>query len=749
MSKEIYPNGSNDTEYLLYVNNITREAYKYVRTEPDTNDQEQSRKEFVNKYQQRINTLQKGDHFTIEVDLDGCFVNGRIPKHLGLNLDLLNLLTQMKTQVKNKGATFQVNICSTADINYADQDIALNELIPLTNHAKKILEIDESITITQLIDKLREKYNYLDNINNQNDIKSTFINNLYQCKKHNTNNYDTIINNAKKTLDSNNILSLLDVNNESDIRDITSEKLSKLNNDYNTICQNSNNDLTELRSIISNIDLYHTLHNENIKYKYIVDTLIQLNDNKPVYQCSGDLSLNKFIKQKGDTIQLQTTLQKDLLQSILYQFIQKIYDTDIANNIFTFGEEITYNRSPSNYLLNKKTAINFTTVLRAVAKLILDKDKKSLSFDDVIERLLGHTLPQPDEYLNNILSDLIENKEDTKKNLELLIKKEASNTCFIDNDPQYHNQLVSTTDSPWSIGNGTDVLSLPVLSTLIYNPHQTILQPGNITDRILLYNNKPNDKILNYTNTHEDAYIRTNQFYDKSHYKNNCPEPIFELSKLQKEISNININNNKINEKEHTMYKMDNKISEKPKTPNPILVTKNITTNSYDVSRMHNEKEIKIARTKQNKNFTEELDKEKVTNIANSIIKNTIKHFSERAVLTTLAIKEQDVIEFIKQMQIAIKNNIDNISQNENVSGSNAGFKHWYKQIENNLDVGIDKDEMMKKFTLISAQIQKQSASTFDTIEGRKYANSTQNGARSFRIIQMLGDNYSNKSNFR
>ena len=92
-------------------------------------------------------------------------------------------------------------------------------------------------------------------------------------------------------------------------------------------------------------------------------------------------------------------------------------------------------------------------------------------------------------------------------------------------------------------------------------------------------------------------------------------------------------------------------------------------------------------------------------------------------------------------MKQEIKNNIYNNSDNYSVSGDKAGFSAWNNFIKNKLTGEDDEKEIiMQKYKLISAQIQKQASKAFDTIEGRRYKNDQQNGARSFRIIQMLDE---------
>ena len=131
----------------------------------------------------------------------------------------------------------------------------------------------------------------------------------------------------------------------------------------------------------------------------------------------------------------------------------------------------------------------------------------------------------------------------------------------------------------------------------------------------------------------------------------------------------------------------------------------------------------------------------------------------------------------ISVMRELIINNIDNSAEPDN-SEINAGYSQWRSQIADILKVknefalatlgclvGYNKfngksivddtaelggdqiqqvdaiESMINKFDHISAKMQKTAAVSFDTIEGKKYADKT-DGARSFRVIQMLPVSY-------
>jgi hypothetical protein len=143
-----------------------------------------------------------------------------------------------------------------------------------------------------------------------------------------------------------------------------------------------------------------------------------------------------------------------------------------------------------------------------------------------------------------------------------------------------------------------------------------------------------------------------------------------------------------------------------------------------------------------------------------------------------ITVSTAEVNLFISVMRKLIIDNIDAETEKDK-SKMNAGYSQWRNQIANILkkedkfevlneyDFGrpfqkfdnkyivgdgvipdpkqirqVDAIEsMINKFDYISAKMQKTAATLFDTIEGKKYADPS-NGARSFRIIQMLPKDY-------
>ncbi|RAP26785.1 hypothetical protein DID74_01445 [Candidatus Marinamargulisbacteria bacterium SCGC AG-333-B06] len=85
---------------------------------------------------------------TIELDMDGCFLNGdsgyfknqkkNFSYATPVNQSLFTMLNYMKQLAHNKAASFQVNICSTANLKTLNQNKALNviinHLITLNDH---------------------------------------------------------------------------------------------------------------------------------------------------------------------------------------------------------------------------------------------------------------------------------------------------------------------------------------------------------------------------------------------------------------------------------------------------------------------------------------------------------------------------------------------------------------------------------------------------------------------------------------
>ncbi|MBL6665360.1 MAG: ankyrin repeat domain-containing protein, partial [Rickettsiales bacterium] len=75
---------------------------------------------FIRKLEARLKTLKEGDLFTVELDMDGCFLNGRSPYGIDLknpvNKELFDALKSIKEIAETKKAIFQVSICSTAGL---------------------------------------------------------------------------------------------------------------------------------------------------------------------------------------------------------------------------------------------------------------------------------------------------------------------------------------------------------------------------------------------------------------------------------------------------------------------------------------------------------------------------------------------------------------------------------------------------------------------------------------------------------
>ena len=171
-----------------------------------------------------------------------------------------------------------------------------------------------------------------------------------------------------------------------------------------------------------------------------------------------------------------------------------------------------------------------------------------------------------------------------------------------------------------------------------------------------------------------------------------------------------------------------------PKTNSKLIITTPSTTIKnqnppIQISRMGNDKKIKVATLKAA--HTNNITNERLSILAQKIITNTIKSFQDTN------IGADDVLNFINVMKEMITKNIDH--GDINAAGKQTGFKAWREQIEDKLQ-DDNKEETIKKYNKISSQIQKEAVDVFDTIQGRKYGNNQQNGARSFRIIQMLNE---------
>jgi hypothetical protein len=197
-----------------------------------------------------------------------------------------------------------------------------------------------------------------------------------------------------------------------------------------------------------------------------------------------------------------------------------------------------------------------------------------------------------------------------------------------------------------------------------------------------------------------------------------------------------------IDEKYRDVFNNQNPTPQNPVDTNPIigdkLIIDPIINNPSakfiaNISRnIDGSKIVKIAQLKQTDpnvkiSFTDKV----ISDLAENVIVKTIGHFKNNP---KQGITKDDVVSFVNVMKQMILKKIDKVTQPD-VAGKNAGFKAWSQDIKSTL--GDDKDELMGKFKLISAQIQKQANKIFDTIEGRNYKTDG-NGARSFRVIQML-----------
>lgn len=102
---------------------------------------------FLENLSRSIEKLKRDQKFYVELDMDGCFVHGRIPHYDPdniVNKDLVECLEYIKKLVNNKGAKFEVNICSTADLrnNKEIKAFVLNELFSLTDAKDGIVQIE-------------------------------------------------------------------------------------------------------------------------------------------------------------------------------------------------------------------------------------------------------------------------------------------------------------------------------------------------------------------------------------------------------------------------------------------------------------------------------------------------------------------------------------------------------------------------------------------------------------------------------
>ena len=154
------------------------------------------------------------------------------------------------------------------------------------------------------------------------------------------------------------------------------------------------------------------------------------------------------------------------------------------------------------------------------------------------------------------------------------------------------------------------------------------------------------------------------------------------------------------------------------------------------ISKTINNKIINIATIKTNnedKKWGELIKKGEVENAAVLVIKNAFKEMNKKYQITN-----DEANLFIKTMKKMITKHIDGSTYEERqiMCGSNVGFTEWKddisKELSSNDQLG---DDLIKKFQIFSAEIQKCSVGKFDTIRGRKSREGR--GARSFRIIDI------------
>ena len=163
-------------------------------------------------------------------------------------------------------------------------------------------------------------------------------------------------------------------------------------------------------------------------------------------------------------------------------------------------------------------------------------------------------------------------------------------------------------------------------------------------------------------------------------------------------------------------------------------------------------KEIKVSRIKteadkiadsdsDNKKWQDTVGARNASKVAETVMK---KAFVE---LEKDEITYDDMNMFISVMKLAIQKEIYDKPSPDQKVGYEAGYSVWAKSggvIEGILEQINEEDvkETLKKFNKISVQIQKSAAAYLDTIEGRNYSNNNEFGARSFRVVQMLNNDY-------
>jgi hypothetical protein len=146
-------------------------------------------------------------------------------------------------------------------------------------------------------------------------------------------------------------------------------------------------------------------------------------------------------------------------------------------------------------------------------------------------------------------------------------------------------------------------------------------------------------------------------------------------------------------------------------------------------------KNVTIAQIKQNESFAGiELEK-RAQEAAIDIIGNASKALREKVSVGNINL-------FIKTMKDLAQQKINS----DDDSGKKVGFTAWKNEIKKDHLTGNseEKKEQMKQFKLISTEIQKQAYEYFDTAEGKKYVsdNDKNVGARSYRVVQLLPDNF-------
>lgn len=89
---------------------------------------EKNSRDFFEELSERIEATKQGETLTIELDMDGCFLNGvinykevrknSIDLENPINSDMLDFLKSLKEMLEEDGKKLQVNICSVANIGF-------------------------------------------------------------------------------------------------------------------------------------------------------------------------------------------------------------------------------------------------------------------------------------------------------------------------------------------------------------------------------------------------------------------------------------------------------------------------------------------------------------------------------------------------------------------------------------------------------------------------------------------------------